>query len=88
MIEIHPSAFVSPRADVEDSVKGSRIVVGARSYIGAFVKTKAVDKGGDVVIGHKCLINSEYVYRSLMGSRLEVPFPLVRFVYSYQMTKS
>lgn len=58
MIEIHPSAFVSPRADIEDSVKGSRIVVGAGSYIDAFVKIKAAGGSGDVVIGEKSFINS------------------------------
>ena len=58
MIEIHPSAFVSPRADIEDSVKGSRIVVGAGSYIDAFVKIKAAGGSGDVIIGEKSFINS------------------------------
>lgn len=58
MIEIHPSAFVSPRADIEDSVKGSRIIVGAGSYIDAFVKIKAAGGSGDVVIGEETFINS------------------------------
>ncbi|MGA0867137.1 MAG: acyltransferase, partial [Candidatus Nanopelagicaceae bacterium] len=58
MIEIHPTAFVSPLADIEDSVKGSRIVVGPGSYIDAFVKVKAAGGTGDIVIGEKSFINS------------------------------
>ena len=40
MIEIHPSAQVSRLADLEDSVRGTRIVVGAHSVIDSFVKVK------------------------------------------------
>lgn len=58
MIDIHPTAFVSPLADIEDSVKGSRIVVGPGSYIDAFVKIKAAGGTGDVVIGEQSFINS------------------------------
>lgn len=58
MIEVHSSAYVSPLADIEDSVKGSRIVVGAGSYIDAFVKIKAAGGIGDVVIGEQSFINS------------------------------
>lgn len=58
MIEIHPTAFVSPLADIEDSVKGSRIVVGPGSYIDAFVKIKAAGGTGDIVIGEQSFINS------------------------------
>ena len=50
MIEIHPSAFVSPLADIEDSTRGSRIVVGPGSYIDAFVKIKAAGGSGNVVV--------------------------------------
>jgi virginiamycin A acetyltransferase len=58
MIEIHPTAFVSPLADIEDSVKGSKIVVGPGSYIDAFVKIKAAGGTGDIVIGEQSFINS------------------------------
>ena len=58
MIEIHPTAFVSPLADIEDSIKGSRIVIGPGSYIDAFVKFKAAGGTGDIVIGEKTFINS------------------------------
>jgi acetyltransferase-like isoleucine patch superfamily enzyme len=58
MIEIHPSARVSPWADIEDSVRGTRIVVGARSTIDSFVKVKPAGGFGDLVIGQDCAINS------------------------------
>jgi acetyltransferase-like isoleucine patch superfamily enzyme len=58
MIEIHPTAYVSPLADIEESVKGSRIVVGPNSYIDAFVKIKAAGGTGDIVIGSNSFINS------------------------------
>lgn len=58
MIEIHPTAFVSKWADIEDSVKGSRIVIGAGSYIDSFVKIKAAGGAGDVIIGEQTFINS------------------------------
>lgn len=58
MIEIHPSAFVSPLADIEDSTRGSRIVVGPGSYIDAFVKIKAAGGSGNIVVGEHTFINS------------------------------
>lgn len=58
MIEIHPSARVSALADIEESVRGTRIVVGARSMIDSFVKIKPVGGAGDLVIGEDCAINS------------------------------
>ena len=70
MIEIHPTAFVSPLADIEDSVKGSRIVVGPDSYIDAFVKVKAAGGTGDIVIGEKSFINSGCVLYIGNGIRI------------------
>ena len=58
MIEIHPTAYVSPLADIEESVKGSKIVVGPNSYIDAFVKIKAAGGTGDILIGSNSFINS------------------------------
>jgi virginiamycin A acetyltransferase len=58
VIEIHPEARVSPLADIEDSRRGSRIVVGARSMVDAFVKIKPAGGSGDVVVGEDCAINS------------------------------
>jgi acetyltransferase-like isoleucine patch superfamily enzyme len=58
MIEIHPDAKVSPLCDIEDSNRGTRIMVGARTMIDAFVKIKPAGGTGDVVIGEDCAINS------------------------------
>jgi acetyltransferase-like isoleucine patch superfamily enzyme len=58
MIEIADSARVSPLADIEDSVRGSRIVIGANSSIDAFVKIKPAGGPGDVLIGARTAINS------------------------------
>ena len=58
MIEIHATARVSPQADIEDSVRGSRIVVGARSVIDSFVKIKPTGGRGDLVIGEQSVVNS------------------------------
>ena len=58
MIEIHPLARVSPLADIEDSVRASRIVLGAHSVIDSFVKVKPAGGSGDLIIGSYCTINS------------------------------
>ena len=58
MIEIHATARVSPHSDIEDSVRGSRIVVGARSVIDSFVKIKPTGGSGDLVIGEQSVVNS------------------------------
>jgi virginiamycin A acetyltransferase len=58
MIDIDPTAIVSPLADIEDSVVGTRIVVGAAVVIDAFVKVKPAGGRGDVVIGQNTTINS------------------------------
>ena len=57
-IEIHPTATVSKHADIEDSVRGTRIVVGEKSVIDSFVKIKPAGGSGDVVIGKRVIINS------------------------------
>jgi acetyltransferase-like isoleucine patch superfamily enzyme len=57
-IRIDPTANVSPLADIEDSVRGTVIQVGARTLIDAFVKIKPAGGVGDVVIGADCAINS------------------------------
>jgi len=62
MIDIHPNARVSPLADIEDSVRGSRIVVGAHSSIDSFVKFKPAGGVGDVLIGRHVAINSGCVF--------------------------
>jgi acetyltransferase-like isoleucine patch superfamily enzyme len=58
---IDPSAQVSRLADLEPSLRGSRLVVGPRSSIDAFVKIKFAGGAGDIVIGADCRINSACV---------------------------
>lgn len=57
-IEIAPDARVSKFADIEDSVRGTRIVVGSGTMIDSFVKIKPAGGTGDCVIGAGCWINS------------------------------
>src|SRR5450631_2804590 len=70
MIEIHPSARVSALADIEDSVRGTRIEIGAGVTIDAFVKIKPVGGSGDVVIGADSTVNSGCVLYSGNGIRI------------------
>lgn len=58
MIDIHDTAKVSHLADIENSVRGSRIVVGAYSVIDSFVKIKPAGGSGDLIIGENVAINS------------------------------
>lgn len=58
MIELHPDARISALADIEDSVRGTRIVVGARSVLDSFVKIKPAGGIGDLIIGERTVINS------------------------------
>ncbi|MBC3917340.1 acyltransferase [Undibacterium sp. CY18W] len=58
MIDIHPDARVSRLADIEDSVRGTRIVVAAFACIDSFVKIKPAGGAGDVIIGERSVVNS------------------------------
>jgi acetyltransferase-like isoleucine patch superfamily enzyme len=70
MIEIHPMARVSRLADIEDSLRGTRFVVGAHSMIDSFVKFKPAGGRGDVIIGEHVAINSGCVIYSGNGIRI------------------
>ncbi|NMV39281.1 acyltransferase [Ralstonia insidiosa] len=70
MIEIHPSASVSRLADIEDSVRGTRIVVGPGARIDAFVKVKPAGGSGDLVIGEHSVINAGCVLYTGNGIRI------------------
>src|SRR5690348_15151935 len=61
MIEIGKTARVSKLADIEDSVRGTRIVIGDEVRIDSFVKIKPAGGCGDVVIGRNTYINSGVV---------------------------
>ena len=58
MLIADPTARISPLADLEPSVRGSRIVIGAGAVIDAFVKIKPAGGSGDVLIGAASVINS------------------------------
>lgn len=57
-IEIDPTAAVSTLADLEPSVRGTRVVVGPGVVIDSFVKIKPAGGSGDVFIGARSVINS------------------------------
>jgi virginiamycin A acetyltransferase len=61
-ILIDETARISALADVEDSVRGSRIMVGAHSVIDSFVKIKPVGGRGDMIVGDHVFINSGCVF--------------------------
>lgn len=58
MIEIHATAIISNFADIEDSVRGTRIIIGANTVIDSFVKVKPAGGGGNLIIGESSVINS------------------------------
>ncbi len=70
MIVIHPTAKVSPLADIEDSVRGTRIEVGEHSVVDSFVKFKPAGGSGDVVIGAWSVINSGCVVYTGNGVKI------------------
>ena len=61
-IEISSTAKISSLADIEDSIRGTRIVIGDGSSIDSFVKFKPAGGVGDIVIGHRTTINSCCVF--------------------------
>lgn len=70
MINIAASARVSPLADIEDSVRGTRIVVGAHSVIDSFVKIKPAGGTADLLIGEHVVVNSGCVLYTGHGIRI------------------
>jgi acetyltransferase-like isoleucine patch superfamily enzyme len=67
MLVIAPTAQVSRLADIEDSVRGSRIIIEEHVLIDSFVRIKPVGGTGDVRIGRNCFINSGTVIFSGNG---------------------
>jgi acetyltransferase-like isoleucine patch superfamily enzyme len=70
MLLIFNTAKISPLADIEDSVKGSRITIGDNVVIDSFVKIKPVGGIGDVEIGENTRVNSGTVIFSGNGVRI------------------
>ena len=70
MIVIAPDARVSPLAEIEESVRGTRIEIGPGTVVDSFVKIKPVGGSADVVIGSSCFLNSGTVVYSGNGVTL------------------
>jgi len=70
MLSIAASACVSPRADIEDSRRGSRITIEDDVVIDAFVKLKPPGGSGDVGIGRGTVINAGCVIYTGHGIRI------------------
>jgi acetyltransferase-like isoleucine patch superfamily enzyme len=58
MLQISPNARISHLADIEDSTKGTRIIIEAGVIVDSFVKIKPAGGTGDLVIGEQSIINS------------------------------
>lgn len=70
MLIISDDAVISKYADIEDSVKGTRIVIEAGVHIDSFVKIKPTGGNGDVYIGRNTYINSGVVIYSGNGVKI------------------
>lgn len=67
MLVIADTARISPLADIEDSTKGTKIIIGDGVMIDSFVKIKPAGGMGDVNIGAHSYINSGTVIYSGHG---------------------
>ena len=70
MLDVDPSAKISQLADIEPSMRGTLMRIGARTMIDAFVKIKPVGGSGELVIGADCAINSGTVIYTGNGIRI------------------
>jgi virginiamycin A acetyltransferase len=70
MLIIHETARISPLADIEPSVRGTRMEIGPRTMVDAFVKIKPVGGMGELVIGADCAVNSGTVIYTGNGVRI------------------
>ena len=67
---ISPTAQISKLADIEDSVRGTKITIGDGVFIDSFVKLRVAGGSGDVTIGPNCYINAGSVLYSGNGITL------------------
>jgi virginiamycin A acetyltransferase len=70
MLIIAPDARISPLADIEDSVRGSRIVIESGVMVDSFVKIKPAGGSGDLIIGRGSYVNSGTVLYTGNGIRI------------------
>lgn len=66
-LEIDPTARISTLADIEDSIRGSVIRIGAHSVVDSFVKIKPAGGSGNVQIGNHVTVNAGCVLYSGHG---------------------
>jgi virginiamycin A acetyltransferase len=57
MLVISPNAKISKLADIEDSIRGSKIIIEDGVVIDSFVKIKPAGGNGDLLIGANTVIN-------------------------------
>lgn len=67
MLDISQCAKISKLAEIEDSTKGTKIIIKHGVVIDSFVKIKPVGGMGDIVIGCNSYINSGVVIHSGNG---------------------
>jgi virginiamycin A acetyltransferase len=67
---ISHTAAISKMADIEESVKGSKLIIKDYCIIDAFVKIKFSGGVGDIEIGERCYINSGCVIYSGHGLKI------------------
>ncbi|RJE48778.1 acetyltransferase [Dehalobacter sp. MCB1] len=70
MLMISPQAKISPLADIEDSIRGSKISIAPGVVIDSFVKIKPAGGMGDIEIGENSFINSGVVIYSGNGVKI------------------
>ena len=70
MKEISKTAQISKLADIEDSVRGSKITIDDQAVIDSFVKIKWAGGHGDIYIGKQTYINSGTVIYSGPGVKI------------------
>jgi virginiamycin A acetyltransferase len=70
MLIISDKAKISPLADIEDSVRGTKIIIDDDVVIDAFVKIKPVGGSGDFHIGSGSFINSGCVFYTGNGIKI------------------
>jgi len=70
MLIVSKSAKISPLADIEDSVRGTKIVIEDDVFIDSFVKIKSAGGMGNVTIGEGTQINSGTVIYSGNGVQI------------------
>jgi acetyltransferase-like isoleucine patch superfamily enzyme len=70
MLKISKKAKISKWADIEDSCRGSKIIIADNAVIDSFVKIKPAGGMGDVKIGKKTYINSGTVIYSGNGVKI------------------